>query len=141
MRIRWEGGQRTHQRLRDPGEVNGPRFKTRIVNRTTPESDLIAVRRLSRLHRFYTTSTLIYKRPPQLRPPLEIHITPYLHVSAALTYPWYSAAIRSNKVRTAGADWTTNRAAESFPLHSRAGGQAWMKFTIRLFLSEKSVPE
>ena len=108
-------GQRTHQRLRDPGEVNGPRFKTRIVYRTTPESDLIAVRRLSRLRRFYTASTLIYKRPPQLRPPLEIHITPYLHVSAAHTYPWYSAAIRSNKIRTAGADWTTNRAAESFP--------------------------
>ena len=35
-----------------------------------------------------------------------------------LTYPWYSAAIRSNKVRTAGADWTTNRAAESFPTSS-----------------------
>ena len=28
---------------------------------------------------------------------------------------WYAAAIRSNKVRTADADWTTNRAAERFP--------------------------
>ena len=115
-------GQRTHQRLRDPGEVNGPRFKTRIVYRTTPESDLIAVRRLSRLRRFYTTSTLIYKRPPQLRPPLEIHITPYLHVSAAITHPWYPAAgIRSNKIRTAGADGQTGQQRSS-PLHPKAGG-------------------
>ena len=56
------------------------------------------------LHYFYA------HLPPQLRPPLQIHITPYLHVSAAITHPWYPAAdIRSNKIRTAGADWTTGQ--------------------------------
>jgi hypothetical protein len=38
-----------------------------------------------------------------------------LHVSAAHIHPWYAAAVHSNIVRTADADWTTNRAAERFP--------------------------
>ena len=47
---------------------------------------------------------------------------PYLHVSAANTHPWYPAAgIRSNKIRTAGADERTGQQRVS-PLHPKAGG-------------------
>ena len=62
------------------------------------------------------------QQPPQLRPPLQIHITPHLHVSAANTHLWYPAAgTRSNKIRTAGADERTGQQRVS-PLHPKAGG-------------------
>ena len=55
-------------------------------------------------------------------PLTDTYITPYLHVSAANTHLWYLAAgIRSNKIRTAGADDQTGQQRSS-PLHPKAGG-------------------
>ena len=64
-----------------------------------------------------------------------------MHVSAANTHPWYPAAgIRSNKIRTAGADERTGQQRVS-PLHPKAGGTSLDEIHDLLFLSEKSVPE
>ena len=72
--------------------------------------------------------------------------TPFTYVKMPLFacengYPWYPAAgIRSNKIRTAGADERTGQQRSS-PLHPKAGGTSLDEIHDLLFLSEKSVPE